>query len=133
MVQSIAAEQPICPSVTGQTQNPLIVGLIGANGVVASIPTPIPLTDSMRGSIGPQPERIFRLAGPCTASACANWENHACGLIGRMREEVRRAQVALEPADKLPRCGIRAACVWWRQIGPEACRVCPYVTYNPAV
>jgi len=49
--------------------------------------------------------RIFRLAGPCIQSKCANWENQACGLIGRMRQEVDRRQLATEPDDKLPRCG----------------------------
>ena len=112
-------EQQICPSATGETQNSQIIGFIGADGVVANIPTQMPLTDEMRASIGPQPERIFRLAGPCIQSKCANWENQACALIGRMREEV-------------PRCAIRSACVWWRQTGPEACRICPHVIYNPS-
>jgi hypothetical protein len=98
---------------------------------VANITTPIPLTDEMRGSIGPQPERIFRLAGPCIQSKCANWENQACALIDRMRQEVER-QIAAEPVGKLPRCAIRSTCVWWRQTGPEACRVCPHVIYNPS-
>ena len=110
-------EQQICPSTTGETQNSQIIGFIGADGVVANIPTQIPLTDEMRASIGPQPERIFRLAGPCIQSKCANWENQACALIGRMREEVDRRQVATEPVGKLPRCAIRSACVWWRRPG----------------
>ena len=125
-------EQQICPSTTGETQNSQIIGFIGADGVVANIPTQIPLTDEMRASIGPQPERIFRLAGPCIQSKCANWENQACALIGRMREEVDRRQVATEPVGKLPRCAIRSACVWWRQTGPEACHICPHVIYNPS-
>ena len=108
-------EQQICPSATGETPNSQIIGFIGADGVVANIPTPIPLTDEMRDSIGPQPERIFRLAGPCIQSKCSNWENQACALIGRMREEVDRRQLATEPVGKLPRCAIRSACVWWRQ------------------
>jgi hypothetical protein len=65
-------------------------------------------------------------------SKCANWENQACALIGRMRQEVDRRQVATESVGKLPRCAIRPACVWWRQSGPEACRVCPHVIYNPS-
>lgn len=125
-------EQQICPSATGENQNAQIIGFIGRNGVVANIPTAIPLTDEMRGSIGPQPERIFRLAAPCMESKCANWENRACGLIGRMRQQVDRRQLATKSVGKLPRCAIRSACVWWRQSGPEACRVCPHVIYNPS-
>jgi hypothetical protein len=90
------------------------------------------LTDEMRHSIGSRPERVFRLAGPCSQAKCVNWENQACTLIGRMREEVDRREVATTPAGKLPRCAIRSACVWWRQTGPEACRVCPHVIYNPS-
>ena len=131
-VQSQMTEPQICPSTTGKTRNAQIIGFIGADGVVANIPTPIPLTEEMRDSIGPQPERIFRLAGPCIQSKCANWENQACALIDRMRQQVERLQLATEPAGKLPRCAIRSACVWWRQTGPEACRVCPHVIYNPS-
>jgi hypothetical protein len=131
-MQSQMTEQQICPSATGETPNARIIGFIGPNGVVANIPTPIPLTDGMRGSIGPKPERIFRLAGPCMESKCANWENQACSLIGRMRQEVDRRQLATEPVGRLPRCAIRSSCVWWRQTGPEACRVCPHVIYNPS-
>jgi hypothetical protein len=126
------AEQPICPSATGDTPDAQIVGFIGKDGVVANIAPPIPLTKQIRDSIGPQPEGKFRLAGRCVESKCANWENQACALIGRMRQQVDRLQLAAEPADKLPRCAIRSACVWWRQSGPEACRVCPHVIYNPS-
>ena len=64
-------EQQICPSVTGKTPDAQIIGFIGADGVVANIPTQIPLTDEMRASIGPQPERIFRLAAPRAANPSA--------------------------------------------------------------
>ncbi len=124
-------EQQICPSATGETADAQIIGFIGTDGVVAKIAPPIPLTEEMRESIGPQPERKFRLAGACVQSKCANWQNQACALIGRMREEVDRLQRPTGPAGKLPPCAIRSACVWWRQTGPEACRVCPYVIYNP--
>ena len=130
-VQPEMTEQ-ICPSASGETADAQIIGFIGADGVVANIPTPIPLTDEMRASIGTQPERIFRLAAPCIQSKCANWENQACALIGRMRLEVERRNLAAEPVGKLPRCAIRSTCVWWRQSGPLACRVCPHVIYNPS-
>jgi hypothetical protein len=132
VVELQKTERYLCPSVTGEARNPQIIGFIGADGLVSNIPTPIPLTNEMRGSIGAQPERMFRLAGLCAESQCANWENQACGLIGRMRQELDRRQIAAEPVDKLPRCGIRAACRWWRQTGPDACRVCPHVIYNPS-
>ena len=97
----------------------------------STIPTPITLTPAMRDSLGPQPERLFRLAGRCTANKCVNWDNRECGLIGRMRETVDAQVVATLPDGTLPDCGIRDACVWWRQSGAEACRVCRFVIYNP--
>jgi len=96
-MQSQMTEQQICPSVTGEAPDAQIIGFIGADGVVANIPTQIPLTDEMRASIGPQPERIFRLAAPCTQSKCVNWENQACALIGRMRQQVDQLKRAPAP------------------------------------
>jgi hypothetical protein len=127
------AEQDLCPSVTGDSgSEPHIIGFIGANGRVANLLAPIPLTDEVRAAAGPQPERAFRLAGPCVAGGCTHWKNEACSLIGRMRHELRHKHADEPPATKLPRCAIRAACRWWRQDGPEACRVCPDVIYNPS-
>jgi hypothetical protein len=128
----LCSRRPAIASVSGEAENPQIIGLIGADGLVANIPTPIPLTNEMRGCIETKPERIFRLAGPCVQSKCANWENQACGLIGRMRQELDRLQIATKSVEKLPRCGIRVACRWWRQRGADACRVCPHVIYNPS-
>jgi hypothetical protein len=126
------SKQRLCPSTIGKTRNARIIGFIGPDGVVANIPTPIPVTDKIRRSLGSQLERTFRLAGPCAKSNCMNWENQQCGLIDRMRLETDRRDVPIESTGKLPRCGIRSACVWWQQSGPDACRVCPHVIYNPS-
>jgi hypothetical protein len=126
-------KQKLCPSVTGERESPQIIGFIGDRGVVANIPTPITLTAEMRASTGTQPERIFRLADTCIESECRNWQNAQCALIGRMHGEVARRGVTVGGHEaKLPRCGIRADCVWWLQEGPQACRVCPHVIYNPS-
>jgi hypothetical protein len=125
--------QPLCPSVTGERESPQIIGFIQEGGVVANIPTPIPLLPQMRESTGKQPERIFRLADTCIKAGCVNWQNAQCSLIGRMHQEVARVGVTVPgPETKLQRCGIRADCVWWQQEGPPACRVCSYVIYNPS-
>ena len=129
------AKQRICPSVTGEAADARIIGHVGAGGVVAAIPTPIPLTPAMRASLGPRPERMFRLAGTCSEERCANWQNASCGLIGRMRD--LRDPGGNTDADAAPatlaRCGIRQDCRWWLQDGPAACRVCPRVVYNPSM
>ena len=126
------AEHRICPSATGQSPDAQIIGFIGADGVVGSIAPPIPLTDEMRGALDARPERRFRLAGQCVESKCGNWENESCALIGRMRRQLDGELREAEPTDKLQRCAIRSACVWWRQDGPQACRVCSFVIYNPS-
>lgn len=126
------ADHRICPSATGQSPDAQIIGFIGADGVVGSIAPPIPLTDEMRGALDARPERKFRLAGQCVESKCGNWENESCALIGRMRRQLDCHLPEAEATDKLQRCAIRSACVWWRQDGTQACRVCSFVIYNPS-
>lgn len=116
-----------CPSASGDTPDSVVIGFIGPAGRVAPIPTPIPFTPEMSDKVGGQPERVFRLAAPCIAGACAQWNGTHCGLIGAMRNAL--AQVPDSPP---VRCGIRASCVWFRDDGLDACRVCPSITYNPS-
>ena len=115
-----------CPSTTGGTPGSAIIGFIGPSGRVAPIPTPIPLSPALRATLGGQPERVFRLAAPCAAAACAQWDGRGCGLIGSLR-----TALADVPPSPTVQCGIRASCVWFREAGLEACQVCPSVTYNP--
>ncbi|TDH61427.1 hypothetical protein E2C06_16710 [Dankookia rubra] len=130
----MAAGATLCPSVSGDPRNaPVIIGVVGEGGVVANLPTPIPLTPGMRARIGGTPEARFRLAGPCAERHCAHWKDAACSLIGRMQEAVAGFVEPREPGAAVPRCGIRAACRWWVQLGPEACHTCPHVHYNPSV
>lgn len=116
-----------CPSASGAVPDSMIVGFIGPDGRVAPIPTPIPLTQPMRDTIGSPPERVFRLAAPCTGAACAQWNGAGCGLIGSLQ-----ARLAGQPAAAVTQCAIRPTCVWFRDAGLAACRICPAVTYNPA-
>lgn len=102
------------------------MGFIGPTGRVAPIPTLIPLTPDLRATLGDQPERVFRLAAPCAAASCAQWDGTGCGLIGSLRASLKDA------ANPVVRCGIRAGCVWFRDAGMDACRICPSVTYNPS-
>ena len=119
-------EHGTCPSASKDAPDSMIIGYIGRDGRVAAIPTPIPLTHSLRATLGDQPERVFRLAAPCIGADCAQWDGTRCGLIGTL-------QTALpdEAAGPIVRCGIRAGCVWFRDTGLDACRICPSVTFNP--
>lgn len=126
------AREPVCPSTTGDADGARIIGFINRDGSVAPFATPIALTDAMRQSIDDKPEKVFRLAGPCLGAGCRQWSGTECRLIARMRAEIEPQLPAPALADRLPECGIRPGCVWWRQDGPAACRVCPHVIYNPS-
>ena len=86
---------PICPSATGDTPDAQIIGFIGTDGVVGSIAPPIPLTEEIREAVGPRPESKFRLSGQCVELKCGNWQNQACALIDRMRQQVDRLKPSL--------------------------------------
>jgi hypothetical protein len=126
------AREPVCPSTTGEHPHAKIIGFINRSGEVAPISPPITLTDEMRRSIGPQPERVFRLAGACLGDRCVQWANNECSLIGRMRSDIGSRVALADTPGALPLCGIRPDCVWWRQDGVDACRVCPHVVFNPS-
>ncbi len=117
----------ICPSSSGASADARIIGYINPSGRVAPMVPPIAFTDAMRHSVGPHPERAFRLAAPCLGEGCVQWAGAQCSLIGRLRSEL-----GPRPAAALPECGIRPACVWFRQDGADACGICPDVHYNPS-
>jgi hypothetical protein len=126
------ARQPVCPSATGDANGARIIGFINPSGNVASIAPPIVLTSEMRRTIGERPERFFRLAAPCMAADCTHWSENNCTLIGRLRKEIGSQLSERDTPQSLPPCGIRHDCVWWRQDGPLACKICPRVIYNPS-
>ena len=132
---------PLCPSATlagVEPGQPLhISGVVGADGLVTNLRTPLPVDAAMRAELQKHgtPERRFRFAAPCAEGRCGNWTEQGggqCGLIARIRDHVAASDAAPEPAAALPPCAIRADCRWWRQDGPSACAVCPLVTYNAA-
>ena len=72
--------------------------------MVGNITPPIPLTEEIREAVGPKPESKFRLSGQCVESKCGNWQNQACALIDRMRQQVdhlRPSLAAVEAAQTL--------------------------------
>jgi len=110
----------------------LLTGIVGADGQVARLASPLVADDaflssaSAGGSLG----KRFRFAAPCAEGDCGHWTGAACGLIGSVRR--RAAEAGLDGEPDLPRCAIRANCRWWQQDAAAACAVCSLVVYDPS-
>lgn len=120
-------EATLCPSTTPRAAGEAarIIGVVGADGRVANLVTPIPATAQVLAAAGAEPERRFRFSAPCAEGGCTQWRDNQCGLIGRIR-----AAVTPEVEQHLPVCSIRGDCRWWKQDGRAACAVCSYVSFN---
>jgi len=121
------AEPALCPSTTPAAAGEAarIVGVVGPDGSVANLVTPIPATAAVLAAAGPAPERRFRFSAPCAEGGCSHWRDEKCSLIGRVRAAAEQAAVA-----QLPVCAIRGECRWWKQDGRAACAVCHTVSFN---
>jgi hypothetical protein len=98
----------------------------GEAGDAAYLDRAVPVDDKVLALAAPlSAANIYRVAVPCAAGRCVNFEDGACQIASRL---VRHLQPAV---DALPRCAIRGACRWWRQAGAEACRRCPQVATTP--
>lgn len=81
-------------------------------------------------SQGRNPQARFRFAEPCAQGSCHNWSGHDCSLV---RELLQEAPASLTDGTlELPKCGIRASCVWFGQRGRSACGVCPLIVHTVA-
>lgn len=68
------------------------------------------------------PGHVFRFAGKCASSGCAQWKDGGCRLG-------RDVAAMLEPVvDTAPACTIRSTCRWFAENGVHACLRCPQVT-----
>jgi hypothetical protein len=123
------ADATICPSTTPAAAGSAarIVGVIGADGRVANLVTPIPASAAVLEAAGPRPETKFRFAAPCAEGGCTQWRDSQCSLIGRIR-----AAIVPEAQERQPVCSIRGDCRWFMQDGRDACAVCSYVSFNPS-
>lgn len=120
--------QRTCPS--GRCRDgALLIGIVDADGTVRYLGG-APAVDDDFVEIARQgraPESRFRFAEPCAEGSCKNWSDNQCGLIGQILVE---AGVTSGDSNVLPRCGIRANCVWFAQEGRRACDVCAAVVHT---
>lgn len=115
---------PLCPSAPLRPRSKLI-GVVTGRGEVAFLGEARRVDDGFieEARKGRDPERRFRFASPCCRSGCANWSGGGCSLPERVLSEL---DSALPESLPLPKCGIRASCVWYAQSGPRACGGCRF-------
>lgn len=124
--------EPTCPS--GRcTLGALLIGLVGRDGTVRYLggPTPIDEDFVQAASKGRNPQTRFRFAEPCAQKSCQNWSGSDCSLVNELLRD-RPTTITSGSTAELPKCGIRASCVWFAQRGRSACSVCPFVVHTIA-
>lgn len=120
----------MCPSAPARA-GAVLLGVIGPHGRVAYLPSP-PTVDRemLEVLVQDDPDATgYRFASPCMTSACIYWAADRCHVPDKVRLDQQRAGwLPVGVDDALPACGIRPACRWWQQDGPEACVLCPLVS-----
>jgi hypothetical protein len=115
-----------CPSARAEP-GALLIGIVGADGMVQPIPTRLEIDADFveRARQGGPPEARFRFAGRCVEGKCAQWTGNSCGVIEKVLTGM--ADQNVKAADNLPRCAIRGTCRWFSQRGKAACLACAFV------
>jgi len=68
-------------------------------------------------------EQRFRFANKCVEGGCKQWTGSSCGVIEKMMGFIDTVTTSAD----LPACSLRPQCRWFLQVGPDACKMCPYV------
>lgn len=116
----------LCPSARAE-DGAILLGVVGADGVVGYVQPLITVDENFlrKAGEGRTPEKRFRFAQPCVEAGCGYWTGSRCGVIDQAVDfPLNDSGVSL---DHLPRCSIRPSCRWFRQAGPSACSVCPFI------
>jgi hypothetical protein len=127
-------ERATCPSGRCK-EGSVLLGIVGQDGVLGYV-TPAMTIDAefvSRARRGRTPESRFRFAEPCAEGRCAQWADDRCGLIDELLASSKGSAAAAQSLSPLPRCSIRRSCRWFKQRGPDACRICPLVVHTPRV
>ena len=114
----------LCPSATAQ-EGALLLGVVGPDQSVQFLSEPEPMTADLTEAVTAidHPEQHFRFANRCVKSGCSQWQSGRCGVI----DLVMSVNQHLAEPVALPHCAIRAQCRWYKQTGPTACSVCPFI------
>lgn len=116
---------PRCPSSQPEVEGAAVFAIIqgtAAEPRAAYLDRLIPLTPEIAATTAPvRPTEVFRISGPCAASACRHFDKGRCGLVNRV------VQLVPTVVYHAPACALRPSCMWWLQEGVEACLRCPQV------
>lgn len=119
-----------CPS-SKCTEGAKLIGIVKENGYVDMLKTPIKIDPAFISTAkqGRTPELRFRFANKCIKHGCKQWVDGRCSIVDKIVDHVRQANTLVEQAGDLilPNCSIRSSCRWFNQVGPEACKICPFV------
>ncbi|HEX7903847.1 MAG TPA: hypothetical protein VF487_08210 [Chitinophagaceae bacterium] len=114
-----------CPSHRCKPGSQLL-GIRQDDGVVAILPTPLPIDDEFIKMVKDDPmapEQRFRFTNKCIESGCNQWTGKSCGVVERIVQHLKDLPVISE----LPACGIRHKCRWYHQRKADACKACPFI------
>lgn len=109
-----------CPSAAA-VPGAALHGVVGGDGRVRFLGTPIPVDTEFLDRVGAEPTRRYRFVAPCAEGACAQWTGSRCGVADRAVEVLGGEPGALRA------CAIRSTCRWYAQRGRAACAVCDEV------
>lgn len=116
----------VCPSARAEPGATLL-GVIGVDGQVAYLKSALEIDQDFIDEVakdGP-PEERFRFANSCVEGRCVQWNGakSRCGVVDKVVPILGDGEgdTPLQP------CSIRSVCRWFRQDGPNACRICPGV------
>jgi hypothetical protein len=99
-----------------------VVAGSAASPVVSYLSKPVPVDGELLALADPvEPTEVFRFGAPCAEGGCQHFSDGRCGLARQLVDALP------ESTRKLPRCGIRDRCRWFKEQGPAACRRCPLV------
>lgn len=99
--------------------------MVNEDGTVGLLKDPLEIDQAFIDEVsadGMRPEQRFRFTAPCVEERCSQWNGCKCTVPDQVR-----VFVGPEDEHSLRPCGIRSACRWFKQEGPEACRLCPFV------
>jgi hypothetical protein len=116
-------DRPLCPSAP-LTSKAQLFGVVTGGGQIAYLDKAVVVDARFieDANLGREPERRFRFAAPCASVGCSNW-NNGCTLPERVASDLG----TMDEDREVPECSIRTRCVWYRQSGALACRVCRFV------
>jgi hypothetical protein len=121
----ITENNTLCPSSRAET-GAILLGVITPEEQVAMLSEQVEINQEFIDAFSKEktPESQFRFANRCVKSGCQQWASGRCGVIDAVMKVNPNLQA---DSINLPICSIRSQCRWYRQVGANACAVCPFI------